>query len=151
MAEVRISMIVLYTALLFVLGVVRCLLRWRVRVLEKAYSRVSLKTAELANQPHPRQGNSNRPSCEIAKTTYELGKLVHQRDRLEAKHFRWQSMSEKFGRFVGSLRQWKGKKLPYACGVLDVSLLWIAIDRFGFTDQINLDALQQLLSTWISG
>ncbi len=144
-------MIVLYTTLLFVLSVVRYLLRCRVRVLEKAYSRVSLKTAELANQPHPRQGNNNRPSCDIAKTTYELGKLVSQRDRLEAKHFRWQTISEKFGRFVDSLRHWKGKKLPYTFGVLDVSLLWIAIDSLGYSDQINLDALLQLLSTWISG
>ena len=145
-------MILLYTTLLTLLRMVRFLVRVRVNGLEKAYSRVALKTEELANQPVSRQGNSNKPNpCEFAKHHFELGKLVHQRDRLETKHFRWQSFQERFSGFVDALQNWKGKKLPYTFGVLDVSMILIAIDKLGMGDQINLDQLINLITKWING
>jgi hypothetical protein len=145
-------MILLYTALLALLSVVRFLVRVRVNALEKAYTRIALKAEQLASQSMIRPGNSNQNTrCEVAKQSFELGKLVHQRDRLEAKHFRWQLFSEKFARGVEAVRNWKGQKLPYTLGVVDVSMVMVAIDKLGLGNQINFNHLYQLVTTWISG
>ena len=145
-------MIVLYTALLALLGVVRFLVRARVNGLEKAYTRIALKAEQLASQSMIRPGNSNQNTrCEVAKQSFELGKLVTWRDRLEARHFRWQLFSEKFSKGVEAVRNWKGRKLPYTFGVIDVSMVMVAIDRLGLAEQVNVNNLIQLVTTWISG
>ncbi len=142
-------MILLYTALLFTLGLVNYLVARRVKSLEKKFSRVSLATTKLANLPVYRQGNSGRAeACLVAKHQYELGRLVNQRDRVETKYYRWQRFAERFTRLVKSARQWKGRKLPYTFGVVDVSMVLYGIDRLGL-GQVDLSQLIALLQAYL--
>jgi hypothetical protein len=137
-------MIVLYTTFLLVLGVVHLLMLRRAKSLEKKFSRVSLATTRLANQPLLRHGNSGRAElCLAAKQQFDLGRLVHQRDRIETKYYHWQRVADRFGRFVKAARQWKGSKLPYTFGVVDVSMVLYAVDRFGL-GQIDLSHLVEM-------
>jgi hypothetical protein len=75
--------------------------------------------------------HSRHELCSNAKRAFLLGQLVEQRDRLEAKHFGWARWTERLTRWINGVRNWKGKKLPYTLGVLDVWLLLYLIDYFG--------------------
>ena len=46
----------------------------------------------------------------------------------------WRDRADKLGRFVTALRTWKGQKLPYTLGAIDVWLVLYIIDRFGVGD-----------------
>ena len=138
-------MILLYTLLVVLVGLVHFLVARRAKALEKKFSRVSLATAKLATLG-PRAGNSRADLCVSARQQFELGRLVVQRDRLERKYFRWQHAGERLSRLVARLRQWKGKKLPYTMGVLDVSTALYFVDRYGL-GHVDLSAIVQALST----
>jgi hypothetical protein len=141
-------MILLYSAILLILGVVNFLIARRVKSLEKKFSRVSLATSKLANQPL-RPGGSRADMCASAKQQFDLGKLVHQRDRLEAKYYGWQKVSDRMTRWVKGARAWKGRKLPYTFGVIDVSMLLYAVDRFGL-GQVDLSHLLQMIQSAVT-
>lgn len=143
-------MIAVYSVLLVLLNVVKFLIYRRARTLEKKYTRLSLATRKLAERPNGRQGNSNRHDVFThARQQFELGKLVHRRDRVEAKYFAWQARNEKFARVVNAVKAWKGKKLPYLCGVADVSLVLYLVDYLGL-GRIDLSQLAQTISTLIA-
>lgn len=70
-----------------------------------------------------RDGNSNNnrtDPCQSAKRQFLIGLLVQKRDRLDEKHAAWEAFAERLGTIVTTLRNWKGKKLPYPLGVVDV-------------------------------
>ena len=80
-------------------------------------------SSSLARQPDLKPGNSNKfDPCQNAKRSFLLGQLVARRDRVEAKHFAWQRWAERFNRWLTAVRGWKGVKLPYTMGALDVWL-----------------------------
>ena len=135
-------MIVLYTLLLLVLVLAKVLAGWRARRLEGRYSRVSAQAVNLAHEPTYRPGNSNRPDPFLtAKRQYQLALLADKRDRLEAKHYAWQRLTDRLGGAVRAVRAWKGRKLPYTLGVVDVSLVLYLIDRFGLQDRVSWEGL----------
>ena len=140
-------MILLYTFVLLLLGALHLLVSRRAKSLEKKFSRLSLAASKLANTPRP--GNSRHDACAAAKQQYELGRLILRRDRLEGKYYRWQHLGDRLARLVNGLRQWKGKKLPYTMGVIDVSTLLYLADRFGlaFIDLSQLTAQFSALLT----
>jgi hypothetical protein len=138
-------MILLYTLALFLLGVIKMLIGWRVAFLERRYTRAALAVVKLLREPAFRDGNGNRGDVgQSAKRQYQLGVLVQQRDYLEAKHDRWQLRAEKIGAAVNAVRSWKGRKLPYTLGVLDVSGLLYLIDYLGAGEYANVRHLVQM-------
>lgn len=141
-------MILLYTALVFVLTVAGLLIRRRVARLEKAYGKMAKTAGTLAMEPAFRPG-SRPDACQIAKRQYQLGLLVQKRDRIETKYHAWQTFAEKFNAMVRRVQQWKGKKLPYTLGVLDMSAVMYAIDRFGLGQHVSAPALWQWVLTLI--
>lgn len=143
-------MIALYTLALAFLRLVAALVQRRAKRLERKYTRVSLATAKLAGQPLPRQGNHGRADPYLsARQQYELGRLVCQRDRLEAKHFAWQLRHERVARLANSLRHWKGRRLPYVAGIIDVALALFLIEQAG-QGTVDLSQLFQTASELIA-
>jgi hypothetical protein len=135
-------MILMYSALLLVLGVVKFVIGRRVKSLEKKYARVAKEADALLKQHGYREGNSNRIDPYVtAKRQYLLGLLAQKRDRVEAKYAAWQVFYEKFGRFVANVQSWKGRKLPYTFGALDVACALGIVDYLGFSDYIGVRAL----------
>lgn len=131
-------MIFLYTALLLLVGVVHFLIKRRVAALEKKYSGVVKEADDLLRQGSYRDGNSNRQDpYQTAKRQYKLALLADKRDRMEAGYTRWHRRSERLSKLRHRLRAWKGRKLPYTFGALDVACAMGLIDYLGAGHYLN--------------
>ena len=94
-------MILLYTALLLLVGVVYFLVQRRVAALEKKYTRVVKEADTLLRQGNTREGNSNRQDpYQSAKRQYKLAILADKRDRLEASYVAWHQRAERMGKIA---------------------------------------------------
>jgi hypothetical protein len=141
-------MIALYSFLLILLGGTYFLLRRRVAVLEKKYARVAREADDLLRQPVYREGNSGRTDPFLnAKRQYRLGLLAQKRDQVEARYTACQERAERFGRLVARVRGWKGRKLPYTFGVLDVACALALIDYLGAGHYVNARGLLQVVAS----
>jgi hypothetical protein len=90
--------------------------------------------------------SSSKPDiCQLAKVQFELGAMVARRDRLEAKHFAWQSWAESLARWTNTLSTWKGKKLPYTLGAVDLWLALSAIDALGVSEFVSAHRVYDLV------
>ena len=145
-------MIVVYTALIFVLGAARILFSWRTRMLERKYARVAREVDGLLKQPAYRDGNSNRlDPLAAARRGYVLGLMVQKRDQVEAKFMTWQRQADRFKRDVAHVQSWKGKTLPYTLGAVDIACVLGLIDHFGFRDAVSLRALLDYVTAVFKG
>lgn len=141
-------MIFLYTALLLLVGVVYFLMQRRVAVLEKKYSGVVREADALVRQGNYRDGNSNRQDpYKSAKRQYKLALLADKRDRLEASYLTWHQRAERLGKLRQRLRAWKGRKLPYTFGALDVACVMGLIDYLGAGHYLNARQLVETLTS----
>ena len=145
-------MIFLYTLVLLLLGSAYFLCKRRVASLEKKYTRVAKEADALVRQPSYREGNSGRLADPYvaAKRQYQLGQLAAKRDRVEARYASWQDFTDRFGKFLGRVRNWKGRKLPYSFGVLDVAGALALIDYFGAGQYVNARALVQAVTSLLT-
>jgi hypothetical protein len=144
-------MIVLYTVALVFLGAVKFLIDRRVAALERKYLRTVDAADHLLREPAPRPNTSNRLElAQAAKHQLALGLLVERQDRLEAKYEDWQKFAHRFGTFVTRVRNWKGKKLPYTMGVIDVSLVLTAVDYLWAGSYVNVRNLYDLAGSLLS-
>jgi hypothetical protein len=131
-------MIFLYSLLLILLGAIKFLVDRRAAFLSWRYARASSAVDGMLREPIFKEGNSNKANpCKIAQRQFLLGLMVQKKERLEAKHFTWSSWSDRLGRFIDRLRNWKGKKLPYTLGALDVWLLLYLIDHLGVSEHVS--------------
>jgi hypothetical protein len=143
-------MIFLYTLLLLLLATVKFLFQRRAAYLAWRYTRATMGVEKLLHEPLFKEGNSGRINqAKAAQRQYLLGRLVQKKERLEAKHFVWQSLSDKLARALDRLRNWKGKKLPYTLGALDVWLFLYLIDYLGMSAYVSPRNLVQLVTTWL--
>lgn len=144
-------MIFLYTILLVALGALKFLIQRRSAWLARRYSRLADAVDKLVRQPVFKDGNSSRfNACEVARRQYLLGALVQKKERLEAKHYAWQAGADRLARGIERLRGWKGKKLPYTLGALDVWLTLYLIDYFGVARYVGTGQVLQALGTLFS-
>jgi hypothetical protein len=119
--------------------------------LERKYCRAATEADRLLREPMFKEGNrAGLDPYKVAKRQFVLGQVVHKRDRWEAKYSAWQEFAEKFGRFVAGVRNWKGKKLPYTFGVLDVSFVLYLIDYLGFGEFVSARSLVQAVRALIA-
>jgi hypothetical protein len=122
-------MIFLYTLVLIALGAIKFLIDRRAGLLAWRYSRLARTVDQLVREPVFKDGNSSRFNpCQAARRQYLLGYMVQKKERLEAKHYAWQNRSDKLARALNRLRGWKGKKLPYTLGAVDVWLFLYLVD-----------------------
>jgi hypothetical protein len=145
-------MIFLYTTLAVLLATAHFLIKRRAAALEKKYARVAKEADTLLRQPSLREGNSSRTDpYQAAKRQYQLGLLAQKRDRVEAKYTAWQGVAERTGKFVAGLKNWKGRKLPYTFGVLDVTGALALVDYLGLSQYVNARNLVQVVTSLFSG
>ncbi len=141
-------MIFVYTVALVVLGAAHFLVKRRAAALEKKFIRVSKQADELLRQSTYRDGNSNRGDPYLAaKRQYKLAVLADQRDRVENRYTTWQARAERLYKLRVRMKAWKGRKLPYTLGVLDVTGALALIDYFGAGQYVNARGLVQAVST----
>ena len=132
-------MIFLYSLLLILCNGVKLLVQRRAAALGRAYSRLAEAVQKRLRETLAKQGNSSKPDiCQLAKIQFELGAMVAKRDRLEAKHFAWQHWAEKLARWTNRLNTWKGKKLPYTLGAVDLWLVFSMIDTLGVGEFVSV-------------
>ena len=123
-------MVVLYLALLLVLGLVQVLLRWRVSRLEKRYVRVASEADTLLKQVVLRPGNRPDPLVS-ARQQFDLAVVATKRAEVEDRYSAWQAFTERFAHFRRRLAGFQGKALPYVGGVLDVVFVVVLLDWLG--------------------
>lgn len=144
-------MIFLYTFALFFLGAAKLLIDRRAAGLERKYLQTVDAADRLLREPMPRPGNTNKLDLALAaKHQLTLGLLVQKQDRLEARYENWQKLAAGFGNFVARVRNWKGKKLPYTMGVVDVSLVLTAVDYLWAGEYVNVRTLYETVAVLVT-
>lgn len=145
-------MIFVYTLVLMILGLVKFLVERRASFLAWRHARQQRLVDGLLREPVFKEGNSSKPNtCKAAQRYYLLGRAAQKKDRIEAKHYAWLGLAEKLARFSDGLRRWKGKKLPYTLGALDVWLFLFLIDELGVRRYLGgRKLLEWLTALWSS-
>jgi len=139
-------MIFLYTSLLVLLLAAHWLLKRRAASLERKYVRVSRQADEALRQLNQRPGNTSRSDpYETAKRQYRLALLATRRDRVEGRYTTWQQRAERIARMRARLANWKGRKLPYTFGALDVAGALALIDHFGAGRYLGARAIAEMV------
>jgi len=142
-------MILLYSFLLLLFGVTWWLLNRRAAALERAYARSASAADQMLREAALKGGTNKLDQYQTAKRQYLLGRLVQERDRLEAKHDAWQQRADRCGRALVALRRWKGKTLPYTFGALDVWYVLQLIDYVGAGDYVSARALVRAVTALV--
>lgn len=141
-------MIFLYTFLLILLGVLKFVVERRAAFLAWRHARLTRVVDGLLREPVFKEGNSSKPNaCKAAQRQYLLGLMAQRKDRIEAKHFAWLNRADNLARFIDCLRHWKGKKLPYSLGALDVWLFLCLIDDLGAAQYLSARKLIELVTS----
>jgi hypothetical protein len=144
-------MIFLYSLVMLALGAVTSVVQRRAAALGRAYARAALAVQNRLRETQFKPGNGNKPdACQLAKVQYELGWLVAKRDRVETRHFSWQLWAETLSRWVNNLANWKGKKLPYTFGAVDVWLMLWGIDALGVGEFVSARGVYELVAAWLT-
>src|SRR5262249_1285463 len=98
-----------------------------------------------------RPGNASKPDpYAVARQAYLLGQAVEKRERIEGRYCASQRFAERFGAFVSAVRNFKGRKLAYVFGVVDVLLVLGTLDYLGYRDQMNPQALVEFFNSLVS-
>ena len=134
-------MVPLYAVFLAALGVVRWALAGRAARTERKYTAAAL-AAEQAARPVKPGNASGVDALTAAKRQYELGRLVQARDVLEARYLGWEARSDRVGALVGRLRAAKGRLVPYLFGVVDVTLVLVALHLLGLPHGVKPDEVR---------
>ncbi len=134
-------MILLYSSVLLLLGAIKTLVACRAASLGRKYSALSKEVQPRLRAVTIRPGNAGYDACKAAKAQLELGVVVQRRDQVEAKHFAWQHRADKLERLLNRLRAWKGQKLPYSLGAIDVWLALALIDHAGVGEFVSVRRL----------
>ena len=144
-------MILVYALLILLLVVARYVIVRRVASLERKYVRVARSTDELLKAQAPRPGNSGKPDpYAAARQAYRLGQAVERRERVEARYCAWQKFAERFGARVAQVHGWKGRKLPYLVGALDVLLILGTLDYLGYRERLSAQAVVDFVTSLVS-
>lgn len=144
-------MVLLYSTVMVVLGTLKLLTNRRASSLERKYYAMVREADRLLTGLSLRGGlDSRKDACLAAKQQYQLGQLIQKRDRLESKHGLWQHRSAKLGRWLQAIRTWKGKKLPYTMGAVDISLVLYLLDQMGANTFISVRHLVQTVTALVT-
>lgn len=141
-------MILLYTMLLTLLGSVKLMVSLRAKALERKFVRLAASVTQLLRETEFKPGNGKADPCATAKRTLALGQLVEKRDHVEAKYFTWQRWTDRLTKWVGALSDWKGKKLPYTMGAIDIWMMFGLVDYFGVGEFLSVRSVIEMAMTY---
>jgi hypothetical protein len=139
-------MVPLYTLLTLAVAVLKGALARRAARVERKYAKAAKAAEAVARQAQAKPGGAVDPFV-VAKSQYELGRLVEKRDALEAKSLAWQARSEKAAAALAKLRNWNGRLVPYLMGVVDVGLVLGGLHLLGLPHGLSADGVQ----AWAKG
>lgn len=142
-------MILIYSLLLMFIGSVKLVIASRAAALGRRHSALARAVQTLAQTSSLKGGLNRTDPAVTARQQLELGLLATQRDQIETRYFAWQGWSDKLGHWAERLRNWKGQKLPYTMGVVDVWLLLTLIDHLGVSDIIGTKRLVAMVTQLI--
>jgi hypothetical protein len=144
-------MLLVYALLILLLVVARYVIVRRVASLERKYVRVARTTDELLKAQPVRPGNASKPDpYAAARQAYLLGQAVERRERVESRYCAWQKIAERFTSLVARVRGWKGRKLPYVVGALDVLLVLGTLDYLGYREHLSAQAVVEFVTSLVS-
>ena len=135
-------MIPLYALLRAALAGVKTVFAAKAAHLERKYTRAALAAESLARQLQTKPGNGNLDPFLTAKSHYEFGRLVENRDRMKEKFLAWQGWAEGVGRASAKVAGWKGRTVPYLCGAIDLGVVLGALHLLGFPHGLSLDGVK---------
>ena len=124
-------MVLLYTISLTLVGAGWVFAAWRAGRLERRYAAAALAAEKALKAAETKPGNGRQDVAGNAKRYYHLDLLVQKRDALEEKYAAWQGRADRLGRWATAVRGWRGRKLPYTAGVLDVWMVLTLVDYLG--------------------
>lgn len=141
-------MVFLYSSLISVLVVLRWLVskisaraftRWesRQKIAEETGAQVAMLTFPGRNQCPIEDARKNRL----------LTHAVEAMDRAEARYQKWNGRHDLLSGWLACLRAFKGRKLPYSAGVLDVVGTLAVLDATG----LDVKAVVDLVTQWVNG
>ncbi len=143
-------MIVLYTLMLGILGILKRLTDARASRLEQRYVRTASEADHLLRESPGQRPNGRLDAAQAAKRQYLLGQLVQKRERLESKYVVWKGRADRLGIGLARLRGWQGRKLPYTFGIVDMTMLLSAVDALGAGHYVNVHTAWQVVSKWLT-
>jgi hypothetical protein len=144
-------MVLLYTFAVLLLGAAWAVAAWRAHRIERRYTKAALAAEAALKAPGPKPGNAGQDLAADAKQYFHLGQLVQKRDALEEKYSAWQGRADRLAGWVARVRNWRGQKLPYTAGVLDVWMLLILLDYCGAGEYVSGRAAVEWLTRLVHG
>jgi hypothetical protein len=143
-------MILVYVLLLLLLVVARFFVARRAAALERKYMRIARATDELCKAQTQRPGNNKPDPYAAARAAYLLGQAVERRERLEARYCAWQKTAERLNSLIAAVRNWRGRRLLYVVGALDVLFVLGALDYLGYGQQISARTVVQFVRSFVA-
>jgi hypothetical protein len=144
-------MIFVYTLVLVLIGAAKAWAVFRAGRYERRYAKAALAAEKLLRAPDPKPGNGRLDLAAGAKRQYQLGELAQKRDALEAKHAVWQARAEALTGWTAAVRNWRGRKLPYTAGVIDVWMLLCLFDYLGAGEYVSAREAVRWLTDLLRG
>src|SRR5262245_36883848 len=135
-------MIPLYALLTLFVASVKGWLTARAARVERKYAKAAKEAEAVAKLVQAKPAGGAVDPYAVAKSQYELGRLVEKRDALEAKTLAWQARAEKAAAVLAKLRGWNGRLVPYLMGVVDVGLVLAALNLLGLPHGLTAENLE---------
>lgn len=135
-------MVPLYALLTLVVAAVKGALVALAARVERKYAKAAKEAEAVAKLVQAKPASGAVDPYAVAKSQYELGRLVEKRDALEAKTLAWQARSEKAGVLLAKLRGLNGRLVPYLMGVVDVGLVLAGLNLLGLPHGLTTENLE---------
>jgi hypothetical protein len=135
-------MVPLYALLTLVVAALKGLLSARAARVERKYAKAAKEAEAVARAVQAKPTTGAVDPYAVAKSQYELGRLVEKRDDLEAKTLAWQARAEKAAVVLAKLRGLNGRLVPYLMGVVDVGLVLVVLSTLGLPHGLTAEGVQ---------
>lgn len=143
-------MVPMYALLLLALVALKRTLTGRAARFERKYTRAALDAEVLARESQVKPGNGGAADAlVVAKRQYALALAVDARDRLEMKFVRWQAKADAVAKLLARLHGWNGRLIPYFAGVVDVGLVFVALNALGMPHGLEPTAVKEWAQAFV--
>jgi hypothetical protein len=136
-------MVPLYALLTLAVASVKGWLAARAAGVEKKYAKAAKEAEAVARAVQAKPAGGAVDPYALAKSHYELGRLVEKRDRLEGKTLAWQARAEKATAVLAKLKGLNGRLMPYLMGVVDVGLVLTALSMLGLPHGLTVEGVEE--------
>jgi hypothetical protein len=136
-------MVPLYALMMTAVAAVKGALAARASRVERKYAKAAKEAEAVARLVQAKPAGGATDPYAVAKSQYELGRLVEKRDALEAKTLAWQARAEKAAALLAKLKGVNGRLVPYLMGVVDVGLALTALNFLGLPHGLTVEGVEE--------